>query len=71
MTKLEREHYNLLRATRVPWEQIVGAGALSLLDEGFKLELEGATNPECYSPKFPARVAEILFGGSGRPRART
>lgn len=50
MDTAQRKHFELLRALPLPWERIIGASALELLEHGEKLELEGATNPGFYRP---------------------
>jgi hypothetical protein len=61
MSAFEVEHYNILKATRVDWDAVLGVEAVDLLNRGFKLELEGATNPEAYSGRFSAKLAGSLF----------
>jgi len=61
MDAAEREGWNSLREIEIDWQELVGASAVSLLDSGLKLELEGASNPALYSPAFIAELVHSLF----------
>jgi hypothetical protein len=67
MSGFEVAHWALLKATDVAWERIVGFQAFEVLNQGFKLELEGATNPNIYSATLSAELTEVLF--ASRPRS--
>ena len=58
----ERMGHERLRALSIDWNRLVGEKALSILDSGFKLELEGASNPRFYSASFVSKLLEFIFG---------
>jgi hypothetical protein len=71
MTNFEKKQFALLKTVGVVWEEIVGVQGLELLNRGVKLELEGATNPAFYSPKFTAELESAVFAAErARPSAR-
>jgi hypothetical protein len=58
-----------LETLPVPWERLIGPSAMALLRRGFKLELEGATNPCFYKPAHHRTLRRLLSGRSVRGRA--
>jgi hypothetical protein len=61
MSDFEKAHFELLKGVGIPWERIIGRQALDVLDSGFKLELEGATNPAFYAEGFSKRLAKDVL----------
>lgn len=62
MTKHEVENLRWLETLDLDWQQIVGPQSMDLLRDGWKLELEGATNPLFFRTGFAADVRAMLFG---------
>jgi hypothetical protein len=61
MDDAERAGWATLRDVGIDWPHVVGPRAVSLLDSGVKLELEGASNRELYSPEFRRGLVRALF----------
>ena len=61
MDAVERIGLTQLGQLAVDWPQIVGPQAWSLLQSGFKLELEGASNPHLYSSSFQNELRRHLL----------
>jgi hypothetical protein len=57
----ERAVFRQLQKLPVNWNKIIGRAAVNLLNDGQKLELEGATNPHQYLRKHRREVKEILL----------
>src|SRR5580658_4000319 len=61
MSDFEKRHFELLKRMGVPWSSIIGREALDVLDSGFKLELEGATNPAFYGGGFSEQITKEVL----------
>jgi hypothetical protein len=61
MDEAERAGWARVRDVGIDWPRIVGPRAVSLLDSGAKLELEGASNRELYSRTFRHEFLRVLF----------
>jgi hypothetical protein len=57
----EQDALAKLRRLPPPWTHPVGPRASALLEEGRKLELEGASNPDLYSRAFCDDLVRSLF----------
>jgi hypothetical protein len=62
MDSEEREGFELLKQVPIDWGGLIGPRALSMLESGMKLELEGATNPHIYSGSFCDEILRFIFG---------
>jgi hypothetical protein len=58
----ERDALAHLLGMSIDWVSVIGPSALSLLQSGVKLELEGASNPDLYSAAFVQGLRQVVFG---------
>jgi len=65
MERLEREHLKFLLGVLPNLRELVGDRCFELLEEGFKLELEGACNVSVAGRHFPSKLLAYLDRGSG------
>jgi hypothetical protein len=70
MGEFEREHLDGLLRLPFDWESLVGPEALKLLRSGYKLEIEGASNPAFYRRGFSKELRRHLFGRRSTQRAK-
>jgi hypothetical protein len=61
MSDAEREHLAVLERSRVSVSEVAGPRCARLLASGWKLELEGASNPALYGPEFLASLERRLL----------
>lgn len=62
MPPLEREHLQLVRGLLPDIEALIGSRGVELLESGYKLELEGASNPALYRRSFTAELRRYVLG---------
>ena len=62
MPAIEREHLELVVGLLPDLEALVGSRCLELLTSGYKLELEGASNPALYQRGFAAELCRRVMG---------
>jgi hypothetical protein len=65
---LEREHWQAVKGMMPEAGQVVGAACLELLEQGWKVELEGASNPVSYRPGFLRLLRNHLLARYRRQR---
>jgi len=63
MERLEREHLKFLVGVLPNLRELVGDRCFELLEDGFKLELEGACNASVAGRRFPSKLLAYLDRG--------
>lgn len=66
MPAIEREHLEIVDELLSDLEALIGSRCLELLTSGYKLELEGASNPALYQRGFAADLRRHVMGGRRR-----
>ena len=61
LSDAERDALALLRRLPVSWETLLGQNSLALLDSGWRLDVEGATNGRLYSTSLRERLRDLVF----------
>jgi len=70
MERLEREHLKWLLGVLPNLREWVGDRCFELLEDGLKLELEGACNVSVAGRHFPSKLLAYLDRGSSHRRRR-
>ena len=67
-TPFEQSLLRWLEDRDVDWDAVIGTEAMTLLRSGWKLELEGASNPAIYDADFPGALRAYLLGEPAQVR---
>ena len=65
-SRFEARLFSKLKALAVPWDRIIEHSGLRILEDGAKLEIEGAINPAIYTKAHQHAIRSLVIGRGRR-----